>query len=81
MLCVLLVVLIAAPNNRKRSFFFSFREAERPTGGHPKIAQDPPCLKEATLCLISHLNLVWSGFAHNKIDLAGRLLVACIWCV
>ena len=41
MFCVLLVVLIAAPNNHRRSFFFSFQEAERPTGGLPKIALDP----------------------------------------
>ena len=48
MFCVLLVVLIAAPNNRRRSFF-RFQEAERPTGGSPKIALDPLCLKKATV--------------------------------
>ena len=63
------LVLIAAPNNRRRSFFFRFQEAERPTGGPPKIALDPLCLKEATLCLFSHLNLVLSGFAPHKGDL------------
>ena len=41
MFCLLPVVLIAAPNNRRRSFFFRFQEAERHTGGHPKIALDP----------------------------------------
>ena len=51
MFCVLLAVLIAAPNNRSRSFFFRFQEAECPTGGTPKIALDPLWLKEATLCL------------------------------
>ena len=69
MFCVLLVVLIAAPNNRRRSFFFRFQEAERPTGGPPKIALDPLCLKDATLCLFSHINLILSGFAHHKGDL------------
>ena len=69
MFCVLLVVLIAAPNNRWRSFFFRFQEVERPTGGTPKFAQGPLCLKEATLCLFSHINLVLSGFAHHKGDL------------
>ena len=64
-----LVVLIAAPNNGRRSFFFRFQEAERPTGGHPKIALVPLCLKEATLYLFSHFNLVLSGFAHHKSDL------------
>ena len=64
-----LVVLIAAPNNGRRSFFFRFQEAERPTGGHPKIALDPLCFKDATLCLFSHLNLVLNGFAHHKSDL------------
>ena len=69
MFCVLLVVLIAAPNNRRRSFFFRFQEAERPTGGTRKIALDPLCLKEATVCLFSHINLVLSVFAHHKGDL------------
>ena len=41
MFCLLPLVLIAAPNNRRRSFFFRFQEAERRTGGHPKIAPDP----------------------------------------
>ena len=49
-----LVVLIAAPNNGRRSFFFRFQEAERLTGGHTKIALDQLCLKDATLCLFSH---------------------------
>ena len=66
MFCLLPVVLIAAPNNRRRSFFFRFQEAERNTGGHPKIALDPLCLKDATLCLFSHLNLVLRGFAHLR---------------
>ena len=69
MFCVLLVILIPAPNNRRRSFFFRFQEAERLTGGTPKIALDPLCLKEATLCLFSHINLVLSVFAHHKGDL------------
>ena len=43
--------LIAAPNYRWRSFFLRFQEAERPTGGHPKIALAPLCLEDATLCL------------------------------
>ena len=64
-----LVVLFATPNNRRRSFFFRFQKAERPTGGHQKIALDPLGLKDATLCLFSHLNLVLSGFAHHKSDL------------
>ena len=68
MFCLLPVVLIATPNNRRRSFFFRFQRAERRTGGHPKIAVDPLCLKDATLCLFSHLNLVLSGFAHHKSD-------------
>ena len=81
MFCVLLVVLIAAPNNRRRSFFFRFQEAERPTGGTPKIALDPLCFKEATLCLFSHINLVLSGFAHHKGDL-GLSTFGCVhWSV
>ena len=68
MFCLLPVVLIAAPNNRRRSFFFRFQEAERRTGGHPKITLDPLCLKDATLCLFSHLNWVLNGFAHHKSD-------------
>ena len=36
--------------------------------GHPKIALDPLCLKDATLCLFSHLNLYLSSFAHHKND-------------
>ena len=79
MFCVPLVVLIAAPNNRRRSFFFRFQEAERPTGGHPKIALDPLCLKEATLCLFSQINLVLSGFAHHKGDL-GWSTFGCVHC-
>ena len=55
MFCVVPVVLIAAPNNRRRSFFFRFQEAERHTGGHPKIELDPLRLKDATLCLFSQL--------------------------
>ena len=58
MFCVVAVVLIAAPSNRRLSFFFRFQEAERDTGGHPKVALDPLCLKDATLCLFPHLNLV-----------------------
>ena len=69
MFCVLLVVSIAAPNNQTRSFFFRFQEAERPTGGTQKIALDPLCLKEATLRLFSHINLVLGVFAHHKGDL------------
>ena len=53
MFCLLPVVLIAAPNNRWRSFFFHFQEAERRTGGHPKIALDPLCLKDATLFILT----------------------------
>ena len=81
MFCVLLVVLIAAPNNRRRSFFFRFQEAESPTGGHPKIALDPLCLKEATLCLFSHINLVLSGFAHQKGDLGWSTFGCVHWSV
>ena len=81
MFCVLLVVLIAAPNNRRRSFFFRFQEVERPTGGTPKFALDPLCLKEATLCLFSHINLVLSGFDHHKGDL-GLSTFGCVhWSV
>ena len=68
MFCLLPVVLIAAPNNCRRSFFFRFQEAERSTGGHPKIALDPLCLKDASLCLFSKLDLVLSGFARHKSD-------------
>ena len=68
MLCLLSFVLNAAPNNLRQSFFFRFQEAERHRGGHPEIALDPLCLKDATLCLFSHLNLVLSGFAHHKSD-------------
>ena len=68
-------------NNRRRSFFFRFQEAERPTGGTPKIALDPLCFKEATLCLFSHINLVLSGFAHHKGDL-GLSTFGCVhWSV
>ena len=81
MFCVLLVVSIAAPNKRGRSFFLPFQEAERPTGGSPKIALDPLCLKEATLCLFSHINLVLSVFAHHKDDL-GLSTFGCVhWSV
>ena len=67
--------------NRRRSFFFRFEEAERPTGGHPKIALDPLCLKDAPLCLFSHLNLVLSGFAHHKSD-SGWSTFGCVhWSV
>ena len=52
-----------------RSFFFRFQEAVRPIGGTPKIALDPLCLKETTLFLFSHINLVLSGFAHHRGDL------------
>ena len=52
-----------------RSFFLRFQEAQRPIGGTPKIGLDPLCLKEATICLLSHINLVMSGFAHHKGDL------------
>ena len=76
-----LVVLIAAPNNGRRSFFFRFWEAERPTGGQPKIALDPLCLKDATLCLLSHLNLVLSGFAHHKSDLGWSTFGCVHWSV
>ena len=75
------LVLIAAPNNRRRSFFFRFQEAECPTGGRPKIALEPLCLKEATLCLFSHLNLVLSGFAHHKSDLGWSTLGCVHWSV
>ena len=81
MFCQFLVVLIVAPNNRRRSFFFRFQEAERPTGGHPKIALDPLCLKEATLCLFSHINLVLSGFAHHKGDLGWSTFGCVHWSV
>ena len=55
----------------RRSFFFRFQEAERPTyiGGTPKIALDRLCLKEAALCLFSQIHLVLSGFAHHNGDL------------
>ena len=53
----------------KLLLLFRFQEAERHTGGHPKIALDPLCLKDATLCLFSHLNLVLSSFAPHKSDL------------
>ena len=78
MFCVLLVLLIAAPDERRRSFFFRFQEAERPKGRPPRIAMDPLCLKGATLCLFSHINLVLSGFAHHKSDLGLSTLVGCI---
>ena len=81
MFCLLPAVLIAAPNNRRRSFFFRFQEAECRTGGHPKIALDPLCFKDATLCLFSHLNLVLSGFAPHKGDL-GLSTFGCVhWSV
>ena len=64
MFCVLTVILIEAPNNRRRSFFFSSQKAGRHTGGQPKIALDPLCLKDATLCLFAQLYLVLSGFAY-----------------
>ena len=68
MFCVLLVLLIAAPDERGRSFFFRTLEAERPKGRPPRIALDPFCLKGATLFLFSHINLVLSGVAHHKSD-------------
>ena len=81
MFCLLPVVLIAAPNNRPRSFFFRFQEAESPTGGHPKIALDPLCFKDATPCLFSHLNLVLSGFASHKGDLGVSTFGCVHWSV
>ena len=81
MFCLLPVVLIAAPNNRRRSFFFRFQEAERHTAGHPKIALDPLCLKDATLSLFSHLNLVLSGFAHHKSDFGWSTFGCVHWSV
>ena len=77
MICVLLVVFIAAPNNRRRSLFFRFQEAERPTGVIPKIALDSLCLKEDTLCLFSHINLILRVFAPTRVTWACQLLVAC----
>ena len=74
-----LVVLIAASNNGRRSFFFRFQEAERHTGGHSNFALDPLCFKDATLCLFSHLNLVLSSFAHHKSDL-GWSTFSCVHC-
>ena len=74
-----LVVLIAAPNNGRRSFFFRFQDAERPTGDHAKIALDPLCPKDTTFCLCSHLNL--SGFAHHKSDLGWSTFGCVHWSV
>ena len=76
-----LVVLVAAPTNGWRSFFFRFQEAERHTVGHPKIALDLLCLKDATLCLFSHLNLVLSSFAHHKSDLGWSTFSCVHWSV
>ena len=76
-----LVVLIAAPNNGRRSFFFRFQEAEHHTGVHPKIALDPLCLKDATLCLFPQLNLVLSSFAHHKSDLGWSTFSCVHWSV
>ena len=81
MFCLPPVVLIAAPNNRRRSFFFRFQEAERHTAGHPKIALDPLCLNDATLCLFSHLNLVLSGFARHKSDFGWSTFGCVHWSV
>ena len=81
MFCLLPVVLIAAPNNRRRSFFFRFQEEERHTAGHPKIALDPLCLKDATLCLFSHLNLVLRGFDHHKNDFGWSTFGCVHWSV
>ena len=81
MFCLLPVVLIAAPNNRRRSFFFLFQEAGRHTAGHPKIALDPLCLKDATLRLFSHLNLVLSGFALHKSDFGWSTFGCVYWSV
>ena len=58
-----------------------FQEAERRTGGHPKIAPDPLCLKDATLCLFSHLNLGLSGFAHHKSDFGWSTFGCVHWSV
>ena len=58
-----------------------FQEAERRTGGHPKIALDPLCLKDATLCLFSHLNLGLSGFAHHKSDFGWSTFGCVHWSV
>ena len=41
MFCVL-VVWIVALNDRRRSFFFCFQEAERPTGPPPPPPKDRP---------------------------------------
>ena len=79
--CLHPVVLIAAPINRRRSFFFRFQEAECRTGGHPKIALDQLCLKDATLCLFSHLNLALSGFAHHKSDFGWSTFGCMHWSV
>ena len=73
--------MIAAPNNRRWSFFFRFQEAERPTGGHPKITLDPICLKDATPCLSSHLNLVLSRFAPHKSDLGWSTFGGVHWSI
>ena len=78
MFCLPHVVLIAAQNNLRQIFFFRFQEAERHTGGHPKIALDPLCLKDATR-LLSHLNLVLSGFAHHKSDLGWSTFGCMYW--
>ena len=81
MFWLLPVVLIAAPNNRRWSFFFHFQEAVRHTAGHPKIALNPLCLKDATVCLFSHLNLVLSGFAHHKSDFSWSTFGCVYWSV
>ena len=60
--------LIAAPDKHKESFF-RLQMAERRKGRPPRLALDLLCLKEATLCLFSHINLVLSVFAHHKSDL------------
>ena len=68
--CVLLVVLVAAPDKRRRSLFFSFEleKVERPKSGPQgtpwtRFAQRKPPFPNA------HINLVLSGFAHQESDL------------
>ena len=74
--CLLPVVLIAALNNRRQSFFFRFQDEERHTAGHPKIALDPLC---PLLSVYSHiLTWFWAVLLTTRVISAGRLLVACI---
>ena len=58
-----------------------FRKQNAPQVATREIALDPLCLKDATLCLFSLLNLVMSGFAHHKSDVGWSTFSCVHWSV